>query len=118
MANLVQGFLVLRYDIGVGYQAATAPEVEPLAVRHGGAYGDGGVHLATYVDIAQATAVRPSAAGFEFFNDLHGAHLGCAGDRAAGKGGGEQVKRALTLGELAAHHTDQVMYIGIAFQLA
>ncbi len=53
------------------------------------------VHLAAHVEVEQAAAVDAASARFQFVDDLHGANLRRAGDRAAGEAAFQQVEGVL-----------------------
>ena len=62
-----------------------------LAVHEERTDGDAGVEIAGEVCVENGAAVDAAARGLELFDDLHGADLGRAGERAGGKAGAEGV---------------------------
>ena len=64
-----------------------------IAAKHQGADGDRLIHVAAPAEIAHRAAVELAADRLELVDDLHGAHLRRAHQRAGGKGRGEQIER-------------------------
>ena len=93
MANLVLGFCVLGLFPRIRHQATTAPDVQSAGIGDQGTDGDGRIHMATHIDVAEATAVGAASIRLQFVDDLHGANLGGAGDRATGEGRFQQLER-------------------------
>ncbi len=62
--------------------------------------------------IADRAGVEAAAVGLELVDDLHGADLGRAGDRAAGKEGPDHVDRAGAWSQPPLDRGDQVMHLG------
>jgi hypothetical protein len=50
-------------------------------------------HFRALVGVEDRASVDPAPDGFQFFDDLHGPHLGRAAQGARGKAGGEGVER-------------------------
>ena len=63
-----------------------------IAVKHQRADRDRLIHVAARAEVAHRAAVESAAHRLEFLDDLHGAHLGRAHQRAGRKGRGKQVE--------------------------
>ena len=82
---------------------------------HDRAECEGDVHLAVEADVAEAAAVGAAADGFELVDDLHGADLGCARDRADWERGAERVPAVEPFAERARHGAADVHDVAVAF---
>src|SRR3954447_4308115 len=100
--RLVAALGVLACRVGVGDDARTGLHVRTPATQHQGADGDSGVHVATDIEVADDSAVDAASSRFERLDDLHRAHLRCAGQRAGGEARAGHVQR----GQLRADGTD------------
>ena len=109
--GFVQGLLVFGLGIGVEDDAAACGKMEHAAGDDGRADGDGQIHRVVKTDIADAAAVQVAAARFQFVDDLHGAHLGTAGDGAARKGGLDQIHAVFVRFQFPLDPRYQVVHI-------
>jgi len=82
---------MLIFGDGVGDDASSYSHVGLAVAKDEGAdgYVEGGGAVGG--DVADGSGVDTAGMGLELADDLHGADLGCAGDGAAGKHGGEDV---------------------------
>ncbi len=87
--GLVFGFGVFVGGIGVGDDGAADVEVEAVARGVDGADGDTAAEVTVEADGRDGPAVTTARDRFQRGDDLHGADLGCAGDRATRETGGE-----------------------------
>ena len=76
--------------------------------------GDAEVQVAAEAEVAHRPGVGAPAGGLQFLDDLHGPHLGRAGDRARGEGGFEHLQAVLARGQLPFHLGDDVHHVGVA----
>ena len=105
----MEGLLILVIDLRVGDDAAAGPDIQPALLCQQGADGDAGVHPAMHADIADAAAVAIAPVRLELFDDLHGADLRRAGDRAARKAGAQQIQPVQSVSQLAGDGGDQMV---------
>ena len=91
IADLGQGFLVLKLHERVGYDTAAAPAMDSLAMADQAANGDVEVHLTLAAQVADAAAIQAAAHRLQLLDDLHRADLWGAGDGAPGEGAHQQV---------------------------
>ena len=84
-AGLVERLAVLLFGIRIGDDPAAGAEVYATAERHRRADGDAAVERARDAPVADGPAIDAPLGRFELGDDLHRAHLGRAGNGAAGK---------------------------------
>ncbi len=87
----------------------------PPAPDHG-ADRDRGVEVAREVDVADDPRVRPALHGLELVDDLHGADLGCAADRARRERRAQHVDRVAAVREVAGHLAREVHHVGVTLE--
>src|SRR3546814_15875932 len=73
------------------------------------------VHFPAIAQVARGAAVDTPAHRFELVDDLHGPHLGRAGERTGREGGAQDVDVAHAFVEYAGYVRDQVHDVGITF---
>ena len=100
--RLVQGLVVLAHRHRVGDDAAAGLQEQPVALAHQRADDDVEVEL-PLGDPAERPGVRAATHRLELVDDLHAAHLGAAGDGAAGEHRPDQVHRVARGVQVAAH---------------
>src|SRR3546814_3744738 len=82
-------------------------------LHHRGAQRDAGIHRAAGAEVADAAAVDATPLRLQLLDDLHGAHLGRAGDGAGGKAGDGGVHRILARGEPTLDIGDDVHDVAV-----
>src|SRR5215471_20084361 len=87
--------------VAVGDHADARLHDHLAVLDDGGAQHDAGVHAAVAREIAGGATVQVAALGLELVDDLHGAHLGSAGERAGGEARYQRVERTVARVELA-----------------
>src|ERR1035438_8604985 len=112
-AGLVGAFDVLVFGDGVGDDAGAGLDVALLAIHVQGADGDAGIQIAGKIRIENRAAVDTAARGLQLLDDLHGADLGRAGERAGGEAGAEGVNGGEFGPEAAFERADQVHDVGV-----
>src|SRR5690606_37026303 len=112
--RLGTGFLEFPYRIRIGHDPGAGAEADFGALHLGAADQDVEVEVAVAVEPAHRAGVAAAAGALEFGNHLHAAHLGAAGDRAAGERGHDHVARAGVGAQAAAHVADDVVHVGVA----
>ena len=101
-----------RSGHGVGDDAAADLQEEPVADAHQGADDDVEVEGALG-DPAERARVGPAAHRLELVDDLHAAHLGAAGDRAAGEHRPDEVDGVARRVQVAAHVAHDVDHVRV-----
>ena len=96
-------FLPFGFFHAVGHDAAAALHIQRAVFNHGGADGDGQIHVVVERPHADGAAVDIALFGFQLFNDFQRAHFGRTGQCAGGERGGEDVHIA-DFGLQAAFH--------------
>src|SRR5439155_26509829 len=103
---------------GIGIEspdiAGAVVEVDAAALRQGRADRDCRVHRAREAEVADRPAIDAAPDGLELLDDLHGADLRRAGERAGGKGGAEGVEAVAPGRQLAADGRDEVYHVRVA----
>ena len=89
--RLQQALLVFGLLLGVGDDAAANAHLAALAVEHHGADRDVELGVAGRRNMADGAGIDAAGVPFDLANDLHGAHLGRAGDGATGEERAEHV---------------------------
>src|SRR5271170_8001955 len=89
--RFIHRLLIFFLGHGVGDDSGSGLDVAFFAFEEQGAAGDAAVSVAGEVGVEDAASVNAAAGGFELFDDLHGADLGRAGERAGGEAGAEGV---------------------------
>ncbi|NJD29241.1 MAG: hypothetical protein FIA92_13210, partial [Chloroflexi bacterium] len=97
---------------------ATDMQADSLAVGDERSNEDARLHAAVGTDPAGGARVRPATNRLEALEDLHGADLGRAGDRAAGEGCRQEVECVATRFEAAGDGADEVLDGGRSFEPA
>src|SRR5689334_8989616 len=100
-ARLVEDLLVLGGRIAVGNDAAAGLDHHLAVLDDGGAQHDAGVHAAIAREIADGAGIEVAALGLELVDDLHGAHLRRARERAGGEARDQRIHRIETRVDLA-----------------
>src|SRR5271166_2120658 len=116
-ARLVHGFLVLVARDTVVNDTAAGLNVGGLALDDQGSQGDAGVHVACEVDVADGPGVRTALGGFHLVDDLHGTHLGGAGDGTRRQAGAQGVEGGLAFAKLTRHIRRDVHDMRVALDL-
>ena len=91
-ARLVERLLILELGVGVGDDAGAGVDEDFFAFHHDGADDDAGVQIAIVAEIADGAGVKAALLRFQLADDLHGANLRRAGNRAGGEGRDEQIE--------------------------
>ena len=73
---------------------------------------------AVVAEMHDRAAIDPARLRLQLVDDLHRADLRGAGDRAAGEAGGDQMQRVEAGLQPSAHHRDEMMHRGVAFEAA
>ena len=84
-------------------------------LHHCGAQHDAGIEAAIGREIAHAARIGAARFGFQLGNDLAGADLGCARDRARRKARKQRVERIFRRIEPPHHIADDVHHVAVAF---
>src|SRR5438067_4971903 len=84
-ARFVLRLLPFRLWIGIGDDAGGRLDVHLAAFDDRGADGDRDIHVAVEAEITDGAAVDAALHRLELIDELHRAHLRCAGDRARRK---------------------------------
>ena len=63
-----------------------------MIAQERGTNGDGHIHIAGEIEVADGTAVDTTIGRFQFVDDFHRARLGSSGERACRERGLEHVK--------------------------
>ncbi len=93
-AGFVERFLIFGGGLAVGDDARAGLNVGLVALHDDRAESDASIHVAGEIDVADGAGVWPAAVGFQLVDDLHGADLGSAGDRARREAGAEGVENS------------------------
>src|SRR6185437_1435627 len=115
--GLVQGLLIFLGGVGVGHNSCSGLQVSALAFHEHGADGDAGVEVPGEIGVEDGATVNAAAGGLELFDDLHGANLGSAAERACGKAGGEGIESVHASAQLAFERRDDVHDMGVTFHV-
>src|SRR5690606_19508279 len=100
---------------GIVDDAGAGLDVQHAVLDDGGADGDGGIHVAVPGQVADRTRVDAALDRLQFVDDLHGADLRRAADRAGREGRPQHVLRAHAVFEHAVVVGDVVHHVRIAF---
>ncbi len=105
---------LLGSGIAVGDDAGARLHIDAAVLDEGRAQNDAAVHLAIGREIADAAAVGAALFLLEFVDDLHGAHLRRARQRARGKARHQRVDDVMAGVELACHVARDVHHVAVA----
>src|SRR5690606_15497808 len=100
---------------GVGDDAGPGAEAQLRALDLGAADQDVQVEVAVAVQPAHRAGVGAAADALQLGDDLHAAHLGTAGDRAAGEHRADDAAGRGVGAQAPAHVADDVVHVGVAF---
>src|SRR6185437_3531325 len=106
--GLVAALFLFALSDGVGDDAGAGLNVATFAVHEERADGDAGVEIAGEVGVDNRAAVDAAAGRLELFDDLHGANLGRAGERARGEAGAQSVDGCKVGFERSFERADQM----------
>src|SRR6185437_14624476 len=115
--GLVQGLLIFLGGVGVGDDSRSGLQICPLAFHEHGADGNAGVEVSGKIGVEDGATVNAAAGGLELFDDLHGANLGSAAERACGKAGGEGIERVHAGAQFAFERGDDVHDVGVSLHI-
>src|SRR5262245_15682172 len=113
--GLVLAFELFGLRITVGDDAGSSLHVDHAVLDEGGAQHNAAIHLAVGGKVADATAVGAALFLFQLIDDLHGAHLGGARERAGGEAGHQRVYHVVLVVERAHHVRDDMHDVTVAF---
>ncbi len=85
------GFLPFGFFVGIGHDAAAALHIQGLVFNHGGADGDGQVHIVVEAPATCRAAIDAAFGRLQLFDDFQRANFWGAGECAGREGGGEHV---------------------------
>ena len=105
--------LHLGLGVRVGHDPAPGLEVHLAVLDEARADVDAGVELARVGQVADGAAVGAALHGLDLVDDLHGADLGGARQRACGQRGAHRVHGADALAQRARHRRDDVHDVGV-----
>src|SRR5690606_7823585 len=100
--------------IRVGDDAGAGAEAQRIAGNLGAADQDVEVEVAAAVQPAHGAGIGAAPDAFELGDDLHAAHLGRAGDGAAGEHRAQHPARRGVFAQAAAHVAGDVVHVGVA----
>ena len=86
-------FVELRVDVGSGHYPGAGLKVELASGTQERANHDGVVEVTVEAQVADGAAVVAAGGGFQAINELHGAVLGRARERASREGVGHHLQR-------------------------
>src|SRR5690606_6916976 len=112
--GLVHGFLPFEGWHAIRHDPAAGLDVELAVLDHGGADGDGGVHVAVPANVAHGAAVDTALDRLQLIDDLHGANLGSATQGPGGQGGAQHIDGADPGAHLAGDVGGDVHLVGKA----
>src|SRR5690606_33417035 len=113
-ASLGPGLVELAFGHRVDHDAGTGAEHRRIATHLGAADQDVEVHVAVAAQPADRAGVGATRHLFQLGDDLHAAHLGAAGDGAAGEHRGDHLAGRGVGPQPAAHVADDVVDVGVA----
>ena len=115
--QLVHALHVLAGGIGVGHDARAGLQQGHAVAHDDRAQRDAGVERAVEADVAERAGIDPAAGALDGGDQLHGAHLGRAADRARGERRLQQRERVLALAQVAVDLRDEVHDVRVALDL-
>src|SRR3546814_108197 len=114
-ARLGAGFVEFVPRLGVGDDAGAGAEAKLRTLDLRAADQDVQVQVAVAVQPAHRAGVGAAADALQFGDDLHAAHLGAAGDGAAGEHGADHAAGRGVGAQAPAHVADDVVHVRVAF---
>ena len=113
--QFVGSFFEFAGRCAVGHDAAGGLQIAGVADHDEGANGDARVHLAIEREVAHGPAVDAAPFTLQLLNDLHGAHLGRAGERAGRERSPQHIEHIEAVADFALHFADDVHDVRVAF---
>src|SRR5690606_17728222 len=110
-AGLGPGLVQLALGDAVDDDAGAGAQLQLAPVQPGAADQDVEVEVAAAVEVAEGAGVGAAALAFQLGDDFHAAHLGRAGDGAAGKDRPDHLPRRHALAQFAADVGDDVVHV-------
>src|SRR3546814_4036443 len=114
-ARLGAGFVEFVPRLGVGDDAGAGAEAKLRTLDLRAADQDVQVQVAVAVQPAHRAGVGAAADALQFGDDLHAAHLGAAGDGAAGEHGADHAAGRGVGAPAPGDHADAVVIVSVAF---
>src|ERR1700722_6242190 len=112
--GFVHRFVEFTFRRRIVDPTTTGLDVSHAVLDQRGADGDAAIEVAVERKITDAAAVRSALGLFEFGNELHGADLGRAAERAGGEGRAHEIVRRLFRREAAFHLRNDMHHVAVA----
>ena len=112
------GLLELALRDTPGDDPGAGVEMGDAVAQDGAPDGDRGVQVAIVAEVADGAAVEAAPLALQLPDQLHGAHLGGAGERAGGEDGAERVEGVEVGSQAALDVADQVQDVAVALDRA
>src|SRR5690606_11417241 len=109
--GLGPGLVQLALGDAVDDDAGAGAQLQFASTQPGAADQDVEVEVATAVEVAEGTGVGAAALALQLGDDLHAAHLGRAGDGAAGEDRPDHLPRRHAFAQFAGDVGDDVVHV-------